>query len=103
MPGAVGLAGDANLADAEEGGDAFGLGLQIGHLPTGRDADAELLTGAGEGAAGDAGHAVVAGRQVRMAAGQRPPSAQVRAAALANRTRTQRGPEVVALGKRAGR
>ena len=40
---------------AEEGGDAFGLGLQVGHLAAGRDPDPELLAGPGEPAAGDPG------------------------------------------------
>jgi hypothetical protein len=71
------VAGDADLADGQEGGDALSLGLQVGHLGAGGDADPELLAGPGEPAAGDPGDAVVAGCQLGMAAGQRPPAAQV--------------------------
>jgi hypothetical protein len=79
VPGAVGLADHADLAGVQERRQAFGLGLQVRHLPAGRDADAELLAGPGELRAGDPWDAVVAAGEVRMPARQRPAPAQVRA------------------------
>jgi hypothetical protein len=81
----LGVAGAGRVADhpdlphREEGGDPFGLGLQVGHLRAGRDADSELLPGPGEAAADDAGDAVVGGGQLGMPAGQRPAPPQMRA------------------------
>jgi hypothetical protein len=62
MAGAGRLADHSDLADGQKGGDALGLGLQVGHLAAGRHPDPELLAGSGEPAADDAGDAVVGGR-----------------------------------------
>ena len=62
----------------EEGGDALGLGLQIGHLAAGRHPDPELLPSPGQPTAHDPGHPVVDGGQLGMATGQRPPPPQMR-------------------------
>jgi hypothetical protein len=77
VAGAGRVAGDPDLAHGQEGGDALGLGLQVGHLAAGRDPDPELLPGPGEAAAGDPWDAVVGGGQLGVAAGQRPPPTQV--------------------------
>jgi hypothetical protein len=70
------VADHSDLADREEGGDPFGLGLQIRHLAAGRDPDPELLAGPRQAAASDPWDAVVGGGQLGMAAGQRPPPPQ---------------------------
>jgi hypothetical protein len=77
MAGAGRVADHPDLADPEEGGDALGLGLQVGHLTAGWDADPELLAGPGEPAAGDPWDAVIGGGQLGMTTGQRPPPPQV--------------------------
>jgi hypothetical protein len=61
VTGTRGIAEHLNLADGQEGGDALGLGFQVGHLAAGRHPDPELLAGSGEAAAADAGDAVVGG------------------------------------------
>jgi hypothetical protein len=76
-PGIAGVgrvAGDADLADGQEGGELLGCLLQVGHLGAGGEAHPELLAGAGEDAAHDPRHPVIPRRQLGMAAGQRPPS-----------------------------
>jgi hypothetical protein len=79
VAGAGRVADHPDLADPEEGGDPLGLGLQIRHLTPGGHADPELLAGPGEPTAGNSRDAVVAGGQLGMATGQRPPPAQMRA------------------------
>jgi hypothetical protein len=59
MTGAGRIPDHPDLPDREEGGDPFGLGLQIRHLGAGRHPDPELLPGPGEPTAGDAGDAVI--------------------------------------------
>ena len=78
VAGAGRVADHPHLPDREEGGDAFGLGLQIGHLPAGRHPDPELLPGPGQPTAGDPRHPIIHGGQLGMAAGQRPPPPQMR-------------------------
>jgi hypothetical protein len=77
VAGAGRVADHSDLADREEGGDPFGLGLQIRHLAAGRNPDPEQLAGPRQAAAGNPWDAVVRGGQLGMAAGQRPTPAQM--------------------------
>jgi hypothetical protein len=47
VAGAGWVADHPDLTDGQEGGDPFGLGLQVGHLAARRYPDPELLAGPG--------------------------------------------------------